>query len=358
MEYRIFRPGLDDSEVLRLRAAVWGKAHPHTDAAFFNWLYQQNPAGIGSGILMTDEGQTVGFAGLSPKKMECVGRTINVAHGLDYMVHPNIRSGAGSYRVASAWVMHAREAGFQAGMVFPNDASIKVLTSRKIGFKAVFSPMLMVRLVSGFTAPAVNSSRLRSLLAKAGGRTLATLNCLHAALRSVRDSDGHAFDIGEFDASFDEFWERARDQQGISILKNAAYLNWRYNNHPIYRYTKIGWRRASELCGFVILSRRNLMDMDTMMIVDILTRDKSPRSMCSLIAEAVTHARQQGCSVVATLAIGGSEQYMALKKMGFIAIPKRFDPKSFTLAAVDFNEKYSCAPIDKWRFDWGYMDVV
>ena len=92
--YRPYVPGDDDAAVLKLRTSVWGAAHRHTNEAFLRWLYADCPAGRGSGIVMFDGDEAVGFAGLLARLALIGGETVPIAQCVDYMVHSDVRGGA------------------------------------------------------------------------------------------------------------------------------------------------------------------------------------------------------------------------------------------------------------------------
>jgi len=289
--------------------------------------------------------------------MNYLGKPLLTAHGLEYMVHPQARSSVGSYRIAAQWVRHARDAGFCFAAVFPNSRSYRILTGRKVGFRTVVSPLLMVRPLPRIRVPRGVMGKVPPTLLTLGARILAGGCSARSMLRNDKPS-GRSFVIKKFDERFDDLWERAKSAFAVGTWRDAAYLNWRYGNHPLYSYLRIGWKNEGRVTGFVVASQR-CFDIPTMLIVDMLTQRLSSDTARWLIRKVVAQARRRGCQMVAALAIPSSFMHRTLKEAGFVSVPPFLNPKPFVLTVHDFGHDLPLieSPLD-WHFTWGDMDVV
>ncbi|MFL6373722.1 MAG: GNAT family N-acetyltransferase [Pyrinomonadaceae bacterium] len=66
---------------------------------------------------------------------------------------------------------------------------------------------------------------------------------------TVRQLDG-------FDASFDQFWLRARDQWRCSVTRSSAMLDWLYRQQPGKKFNVLGCFDGDTLCGYAVTYER------------------------------------------------------------------------------------------------------
>jgi len=359
-----FRPGADDAAVLALRAAVWGADHPHADPAFLGWLLgPDNPAGPGGGVIVRRGGRAVGFAGLCPRLARLDGRDVRIAHGLEYMVDPALGGGlAGrlALRVAAGWAAAAREQGFAFGINYPNENSRRILTSARLGWRPTLSPRLMARALSGFGAMEQPTGALVRLAARLGLSLAALAQGGRAAL-ARRPGAGAALTLDPAaprDARMiDALWRRVADMRRVGLRRDAAALGWRYAAHPLRRYAILGWAVEDNLKALIVTTERALHGLRCLMIVDALIDPSAPEAVRALIAGAAAGAARGGGALALAEAAPGCDLARALAAAGFVATPRRLDPKPFMLVTLPLGEAAAFAPAD-WRFAWGDMDVA
>lgn len=349
-----YRPGLDDPEVLQLRARVWGADHPHTSAAFLAWLFQHNPAGPGSGVLLRRHDTLIGFAGLHPRLAVRNGETFRVAHGLDFMVDPEASrglSGAYAVKVAAAWSERAAAQGYAFGVNFPNANSYRLLTSKRLGWRRVLAPRLLVRPLPGLRLREGLPARLPARLVDLGGAAAARALSFYAwARRGPRRETQRVTDFDWLDGS-------RTDGTGIGFVADAALLNWRYRDHPVYRYRVFACEGPGHEATGLVTSARALFGVDSVLIVDLVGHERLA-ACAALVASAVEDAAANGARIVGALACAGTVLSRALMQAGFVAVPTALNPKPFYMVAHPLGgagEAFAEAP---WRFAWGDMDVV
>jgi GNAT superfamily N-acetyltransferase len=62
-----------------------------------------------------------------------------------------------------------------------------------------------------------------------------------------------AREVKEFDASFDDLWQRARGQWPCAVERNARYLEWQFMRQPGKRFDVLGLYDGARLIGYVVL---------------------------------------------------------------------------------------------------------
>jgi Acetyltransferase (GNAT) domain len=362
-----WRPGTLDDELLALRAGVWGAEHPHTSPAFFSWMFgAANPAGKGSGVVLRRGERVLGFMGLCPRRVRFHGRDVTAAHCLDYMVDREIGPGASAryaLRLAQAWAKVARAEGHAFGIGFPNQNSYRIVTSDRIGWRDILRPRLMVRPLRGGRLGRVLGGGAGGLARRLGLSLGGAALDLAAGLRrrppgEVRTLAPSGEASAEADArAIDALWQRRRDDAPASIVRDAAALRWRYREHPFRRYEILGWQAGDGLSALIVTTRRDLEGLPALLIVDAVADPAAPSAARALIAAALRRAAGEGDRLAAAEAQPGSPLARALAQAGFLTVPRRFDPKPFTLVGLPLD-----TPMEQlagpWQFAWGDMDVV
>lgn len=345
-------------DVLTLRSAVWGPDHPHTNVAFLRWLFDWAGPNHPSGATVRRRGKLVGFAGLCRKDIVVNGRRRLLAQGLDYMIMPELTglvAGSAAISVARRWLDLARDLDCALGLVFPNENSYRILTSAHVGLAPMFAPALLIR-----PLPRIALTENIGKIPKRIGTVALRLAAVYGALQGATAGGPWELEQEErFGSEFDDLWASIAKRVRIGIVRDAAYLNWRYVDHPVYQYERLGARKGRTLAGSVVGTHRTILGVDSMLLVDIVARGGDEITNRGLISGFVEHAARRGHEMVVTLAIPGSTIYSALKHCGFVHVPRRLDPKPFRTAGILFDEAAACAwDPSAWYFTWGDMDVV
>ncbi|MFZ1985152.1 MAG: GNAT family N-acetyltransferase [Desulfatitalea sp.] len=97
--------------------------------------------------------------------------------------------------------------------------------------------------------------------------------------------------VDRFGAEFDSFWERsAKGMEGI-VVKNAAYMNWRYRDIPHKKYAAYYGIQAGKITSLVVLGRNGSIGK----IVDILWDGECPGEPDRALRFALKYFRHAGC---------------------------------------------------------------
>ena len=351
MSERVYVPGQDDELLLALRADVWGADHPHTCAAFYKWLFQDTPGRAGSGFVYLREGEAIGFAGIAARQARMGDARLSIAHGLDFMVSPNLTgvlSGRVGVKVLNRHARLGGELGNDLTLNYPNDNSHRMLISKQVRYAPVFSPTLFVRTLGPVSFPDAG-------LAKAlGGSAAGIAAALYGTVRSAGAARGiDVAEIEEFDARFDAHWERLCQDGMLRFQRDAETLNWRYD------YTIFAAQAADGILGYVVVSEREVSGTQALLICDLAVAGDDGAVGAALLAKVAAHARAQGLALIATQALPGTSLQTMLAKAGYLAVPDRLNPKPFRMIAMAYTEagKPALDPAN-WAFTWGDMDVV
>lgn len=95
-----------------------------------------------------------------------------------------------------------------------------------------------------------------------------------------RYSPWRALPLAWDDPRLDHLWERMRGQYGLSLIRNGAYLRWRYADNPSHTYRLIGVFLFGWLIGWVV-SRQ---DAERLLLVDVLLPRLATRGALQRVA--------------------------------------------------------------------------
>jgi len=284
----------DGPRVLSLVNEVYGTAR---DARYWDWKYHQSPAGSALSCVVEREGKIVAHFGGLPVRFAINGEDRVGVQDVDDVVDTNNRTFQGVYRVNKCRRDLHREAGVDFMYGFAIEVTSKV-SQTQYGYGRVADIPRLIKVLD-----------YRPFLARRGATRLFSpvariANALHEFRHPVRAEvpEGMTLErIDRFDERFDRFWGQVKGDYPIMVVRDAAYLNWRYLDIPHVSTTCYALVKSArrEVLGFVVLSE-NHENVPRGRILDIITpRGEDGRLAAPLIARAVEHFRSRQVALVA-----------------------------------------------------------
>lgn len=285
----------DNASVQRLFKKVFNKEH---SASYWEWKYRRplsRPI-----VLIWEEDETIlGHIAVWVLPAYVKGQPAEIGLRIDTMVDPEAR-GKGIYRKLNQEMMkRAAEADIQMLYGFP-------------------SPMAQAPLLK-YTAASHKTDIARwmmmfPLLSSAGKKKYG----------------GRVERITAFDSRFDTLAEALKGQAEVHIKKSAAFLNWRYQNHPVYSYITLGLFKEEKLKGFIVIKKEKKMikkmPVNIGSIVDISAVEQKDADV--LLAHGA--GKLKSCAAVQLWTLPGSKLETSLRKL-------RFQKKDHPLPFVTHN---------------------
>ncbi len=99
-----------------------------------------------------------------------------------------------------------------------------------------------------------------------------------------------------FDERFDDLWRRVRTHYRVIIVRDRAYLQWRFGERPDVRYVILGALRGAELAGYVILRGAEAGGLG--FLTDFLVEPGGTPTLSSLVKAAIAWLRRDGATAV------------------------------------------------------------
>lgn len=158
--------------------------------------------------------------------------------------------------------------------------------------------------------------------------------------------------VNLFDGSLDVFAERLSKEGKSHIKRDAAYLNWRYTDCPVYQYFKFVWDEGGETLGVLVLRSANIMGKKFALIMELL--GLTPTIEQSLFKVAQRWAREQRLLHIIMMSnrIGPFRAFTS----GYFYIPSKFLTNQKILMGNDTGGDATKVLHNPWTVQLGDWD--
>jgi GNAT superfamily N-acetyltransferase len=253
---------VDATAFAELFHACFGKA---VDADYCRWKFDRNPAGKAIHVIAGSRHRLVGAVNFIPSRFLIDGSEILACQSVDTMVHPEFRRQGLFTRMSELALACMSERGWEFKYNFPGEASLPGYL--KLGHERLFDFDYWV---------AVNWKQLIKRVVN---------RALRISAQGVQNTSAHP----EFGETFERLWERTRPSQGITQVRDARYLQWRYGERPDKAYKLlIAEEKSGALKGFAVTAGANIVDIWT---------DNRRTSIEGLLANALASINDSGESI-------------------------------------------------------------
>jgi GNAT superfamily N-acetyltransferase len=338
-----YRPE-DRRAVDLLYRRVFGHDMANASQLRWGWQYSRNPNAPVDGlqIWLAREGPTIiGQYAAMPVRLWLKGQDVPGSWGMDVMVAPERRRQGVGEMLFRAWDQHVGAAmglGLSSSsrrlfekLKWPAIRTVpclmKPLTRR--AFRRASWPVPLNRLVSAITYPYV--------------RFVARTKPLGAQIEPIR----------HFDARFTELWERVKPAFGLSVRRDAPYLNWKYVEPPHVRYSIVALKRDETIGGYAVYRHMQEPRGRVTLLVDFLADPQDAVGLDTLLRWIDREARAADSDKIRTLTMHGGFRH-ALKRSGYLNIASEVE---FTVKvnAIAVDTKFYQEP-DDWHVTLGDSD--
>ena len=280
---RRFRPDDRASVISVLRESIddWQGDWAET---YWEWKFERNPHGPGRVWVGEDDGRIAGCYIWNPVQIRWGETTFLGAQSVDAAVHPD-------YRGQGVFTDLARAA-------MEDDATRELALVYAFPVEAAFRGQVRVGFEPRLTVSAVH----RPLLIGAGRRRRFQDLAISTAM--------------SFDSRFDVFPECARDTE-LTVARDAAYLQWRFFEHPTRAYETLVCERDGEIRGYCVLSVDTTKGLARGFIVDLQVLPDSDPAAAFLVYHALRRLRSRGARVAISWVRQAGPEQRGLARFGF-----------------------------------------
>ncbi len=347
---------IGDEKGLNLLAKdIWGFEFSED---YWRWKYLDNPLRDNYSYVAESDGRVIGFSGCIPWRLFVTGKEVIGAQMTDMMVHPEWRR-KNIYFPLNRCTLEdiRRRTDLQYGFGNPSSFSIYKKRFKYDGFSPVkMQKILDMKLLLRQGLKKIKSTEMYRLL-RIVPKVLASLSGKSTNLSASAGKNIVAKRIHQFDARFDEFWDKNRMVFPITTIRDRQYLEWRYLENPGFSYTILAAEQQDKLTGFAVLRCEKKNGIDRGMIVDFLVDPEYEASADLILEESMKFFRSQKVAMVtAWISSEQSPSCRFLAARGFSADPVEgvmILIKSFT---QDLEDAFLRDP-ENWYLTMGDCEV-
>ena len=231
------------------------------------------------------DGRSVGYVGGSTRNVWVRGRELPGWHGGDMCIHPDFQ-GRGFMRLWDAWFDAQQTERIKSVEIDEGSTHPRLLGMQKRDDDRRFLANRVDNLVRDLRPPRGRRSQRfgpRALFKSARRQYRLAANRLGSRPYSSRVTGVTLATVDEFDARANDLWERARDAFDYAVIRDAAYLNWRYCDPRAGVYRVRTAMRGDDLVGFMVSALHHA----DLQLVDLLTLPGDEDALRALIEDAV-----------------------------------------------------------------------
>jgi GNAT superfamily N-acetyltransferase len=355
-------PGRPDPEGLLALARTIFPGEDIVDPRYLPWLYDQNPAGPAYEFMTRDRGLVTGHAAALPLRYKIGAEEMTGSLGVNAITHPAFR-GKGIFILLyeEIFKLCVRDGNpFMFG--FANSNSHKGCL-RHLDFQEIGQLPLWILPFDLRRILASRKSRPGPLWRVGAGAANPFLGLGLSVLRPRPDKDIAIEKIKEFGSEFDGFWETVKNAYPNCLIRNRAFLDWRFVRQPTRRYDIFAARKGGRLLAYLAGTLTTIEGLRWGMIVDMLAAD-TPEGRAAgrgVVAAFHRHIRSEGADLAAALMLKRAPPAKALRRNGYLVCPRSFLPREFP---VLLRWNMPSAPpagffdLESWHLTLGDYDAV
>jgi len=356
-------PGKPDREGVRDLARICFPASDIADPGYFTWQYDQNPSGPAYELITKKGSAVTGHCAAIPMRHKIGPDICKGSLGVNVMTHPEFR-GRGIYVILQREVDSlCGKDHIQFNFGFSNEYSQRNCL-RRLGYREIGRFPLWI-LPFDLNRIAASRTPKQGLLMRAAAFTANPFWGLARAMFGLRRKD-RSMEIETAAAipeEFDRFWQKVQADQTNILVRDRAYLDWRFIHHPTRTYKVFLARAKGELRGYLVARMTTIEGISCGVLVDILTENTpaGKKAAGRLIAAFNRQARADGAAMGLCLMLRHSPFARALRRSGYVICPKPFLPRDFPII-VHWNMSGSppagLYDLKSWHMTLGDYDAI
>jgi hypothetical protein len=352
----------DAQDCLELLAEVWGDSEVAAPA-YQEWQCQRSPAGPAIVTLArrVETGRLVGEVATVPIHMRLSGKIRTAGLCLNPVVDPGHQGNDISASLIRDACASSAEEGIAFSYGFPDPASYPTFVN-KVGFRDLGSVPLLIR--------PLNPERLarKATHSLVLGKTASIARRIWRTPAPPPRQEGppglEVAEVSFFDDSFAVFWDRVQHRFPVMVVRDPAYLKWRFLDAPTRKYVVLAAASEEQIRGFIVLRLAPLGRFSAGLVVDLLVEGSAEGRMAGrlLIDQAYSYSKDRDVDLVAALALRHTDEFRLLRSRGFWVCPKFLQPEPFRLVIRCHDEEASpsrlACDLRNWFVMMGDYDAV
>ena len=323
---------------------------------YWDWQYKELPTGISFVYAAWDEDRIIGYyhvpvyRALIDGQNQLIGNVQDVAVSLDFR-------GTGVFRSLSEFAnldLDTTEVNFL--YTFPNKSSIRTFRSYND-----FSP---IRTLPSYFRPIDTGKILQQIrswfrIVRFLGLVVDFLLNTFSKSISLDQDDVSVERFIEIDESIELVFREYGKSFPNHIIRDAAWLDWRYLQSVRGRHQILGLVEGGQLTAVIVLKEETIRNTSACVIMDFAFTDGNEKSLLYLIQNILINPSITDWDSSLIYISASSPFLSSLKQLGFIQIPQSLNPRVLDLLGRSVNPlaKESFIRMDNWLITLGDWDV-
>jgi hypothetical protein len=342
---RAYEPG-DEHSLVRLLGGPFAQTG---GLEHWRWKLRHWPSDAANVWLATSKGEAVSHYGGIPLRYSLDGSAAGAMISVDAMTAPEFRRRGlltqGVTRAFADWKAH----GIAFTLGLPN-AQWGSRTAAA-GWQPLFPLQWLVRPLR----PEVFAARRLGLPWLRHAGVVSRLWQRWMRNRPRPDSQVEFREVTKADYIFDRLWERGASSAGFSVVRDSAWVQWRFLASPARRYDVVLGQRNGTPVGYWATHVAKTDDKTSAFLAELFVPERDEAARESLLAGAIARANEAGADILAALAVPGTTFHASLHRAGFLRGP------AFGVHIVPFA---AALPLERmrrpasWHFSGAEFDVI
>jgi hypothetical protein len=351
----------DRRGLLDLRRATYGEQVESGNEALFEWQYHRNPAGEALVTVVEMGGEIVGELGALPTRFLLDGSTSTALLYVNFIVRADLRGRGFGPRIDAVQRQRAldRDLWLMLGFVRLSNAPQLRVQTKKLGKVPLVVPEMYYRIErpAAVARAAMGSSGISSVLGALSAGPVALWNAAHRPCTARRGVE--VKEMREADESVDRLWASVSRHYRYSVVKDRAFVSWRFFQDPRKSYRVLGAYRGGDLVGLAVARRARWEALRLGVLLELLVEPRERDAADALVGAALAGMGGDvdlvSCMLQARGAAGA-----ALRRAGFVRLPSKVNPHEYLLIGEAMDGRMDLTPLvsaEDWRISWGDFDT-
>ncbi len=349
-----------EADLAKVRELTWQEYGPHSLAHpdYWRWLTRDNPAGPASAWMAKANDEVIGALMMVPMQAKVGNRQVLAYLSMNAVVRPDFRRQGVASTLGPWAVQDASKMGAAFKFCAPGPDVMGIW--RKSDYEVVgpASPLMLKPLdMEAMLAYRGIKSRPVHWLAGAGYKLISPF--LRRRWFNRPDPNLAIGEVTSFDERFDHFWERVRHKYHTLVVRDAAFLQWRYKDVPLK--SARCWAATDgegEIVAYIAFRSGDLVEFAVGMILDLLIEpsERGRGAGNQLVAQATRQFKEDRLALGVCLMFRHTDEHKVLRDQGYLPCPRSLEPHPFTLTCQSFTELApwsALMPKERWFFTLG-----
>ena len=322
---------------------------------WWNWRNIKNPAGESITWVAEVDGEIVSHLCSVPLKTKQFEKTVTIIRGGDGKTNPAFRKQGLFSKLMMNSIKEGGEKGWSLFLSLPSKMLYPTLIHLGWADVCKISKLVKVLKLEWFTQVVGKEASPAKKLA-----ALLVSKIYPMVFPNIREFQSEnkikVIQERDFGESFDALWDEASHYVGMGVIRDSAYLNWRYRDNPRYEqadadFTVFSALEDDRLVGFAVLGCYQKKFRIGRLLEFIVLPDKQKAGE-RLLAVAEKYLIEKDAAIIQALAQNPFLPSSLYRKFGFFANPfNKIDFSIKPMASVIPTAKLTNS--SDWLISWG-----